>query len=267
MTALALPTRRRLRKVMPVYRMIYIAIGLATLYLIVTGLSWDWLPKYLPKLWTGFQISLAIWAASVIFGFLIALPLGLAQVLSRGPLRWLSVAYCTTLRGTPLLMQLWLFYYGLGAMMTQIPGIRSTVLWPYLREAWPFAVLALSLNFAAYAGEIMRGAFAGVGRGEIEAGKAFGMSSTKVFFRIWLPLALRQALPTLAGETVMQLKAIPLVATVTVPEMYAVISQSRHDTLLTYEPLLLIAGIYLSLTFLLVQALAAVERRFSLAKR
>ena len=267
MISSALPSRRALRAALPLYRVIYIAIGLALLGFIITGLRWDWLPQYLPKLWTGFKISVAIWAASVVFGFLLSLPLGLAQVVSRGPLRWISVAYCTSLRGTPLLMQLWLFYFGLGAMISQIPGIRSTVIWPYLREAWPFAVLALSLNFAAYAGEIMRGAFAGVGRGEIEAGRAFGMSEAKIFRRIWLPLAIRQALPTMAGETVMQLKAIPLVATVTVPEMYSVIMQSRHDTLLTYEPLLFIGGIYLLLTFLLVQALGLAERRFSAARR
>ncbi|MCB5409815.1 ABC transporter permease [Pseudogemmobacter faecipullorum] len=263
----ALTHGRALRAALPAYRLIYIATGLMLLAFIITGLRWDWLVQYLPKLWTGFKISLAIWAASVIFGFLLALPLGLAQVVARGPLRWVAVAYCTTLRGTPLLMQLWLFYFGLGAMMSQIPGIRSTIFWPYLREAWPFAVLALSLNFAAYAGEIMRGAFAGVGRGELEAGRAFGMPERRIFRRIWLPLALRQALPTMAGETVMQLKAIPLVATVTVPEMYSVIMQSRHDTLLTYEPLLLLGGIYLVLTFVLVQALGLAERRFNLTKR
>ncbi|SED57136.1 ABC transporter permease [Rhodobacter sp. 24-YEA-8] len=267
MSELAFSSRRGLRAALPLYRVIYIAIGLAILYAIVTGLQWDWLPQYLPKFWHGFKITIAIWAASVVFGFLLALPLGLAQVVSRGPLRWFSVAYCTTFRGTPLLMQLWLFYFGVGAMITQMPGIRETIFWPHVREAWPFAVLALSLNYAAYAGEIMRGAFAGVGRGEIEAGQAFGMSKGRIFRRIWLPLALRQALPTLAGETVLQLKTIPLIATVTVPEMYAIVVQARHDTLLTYEPLLFIAGIYLVLTFLIVQALGIVERRFNLAKR
>jgi ABC-type arginine/histidine transport system permease subunit len=95
----------------------------------------------------------------------------------------------------------------------------------------------------------MRGAFAGVPKGELEAGRAYGMSPLTVFRRIWLPRAIHRALPTLAGETVLQLKATPLVATITVVDVYAIISRVRQDTYLTYEPLLLLlALIYMILT-------------------
>ena len=133
-------------------------------------------------------------------------------------------AFCTIIRGTPLLLQLWLLYYGLGSLFPQFPWIRHSELWPYLRQAWPYAVLSLTLSFAGYEGEVMRGAFAGVPRGQLEAARAFGMSRWKIFRRIWLPQAVQRALPTLAGETVLQLKATPLVATITVIDLYAVAS-------------------------------------------
>ena len=129
-------------------------------------------------------------------GFALAVPLGLWQ--AAGP-RWLGIPakiFCTIIRGTPLLLQLWLLYYGLGSLFPQFPWIRESFLWPYLRQAWPYAVLSLTLSYAGYEGEVMRGAFAGVPRGQLEAARAFGMSRWKVFRRIWLP----QAVPSRAAD-------------------------------------------------------------------
>ena len=107
----------------------------------------------------------------------------------------------------------------------------------------------------------MRGAFAGVPRGQLEAGRAFGMSRWKVFRRIWLPQAIHRALPTLAGETVLQLKATPLVATITMVDIYAVASRVRQETFITYEPLLLLALVYLMITGVLVFGFRKLEAR------
>ena len=107
----------------------------------------------------------------------------------------------------------------------------------------------------------MRGAFAGVPRGQLEAARAFGMSRWKIFRRIWLPQAFYRALPTLAGETVLQLKATPLVATITVVDIYAVASRVRQDTFIIYEPLLLLALIYMVITGIIVFAFKKVEAR------
>jgi len=117
------------------------------------------------------------------------------------------------------------------------------------------------LSFAAYEGEVMRGAFAGVPRGELEAARAFGMGRFTMFRRIWLPRAFYRALPTLSGETVLQLKSTPLVATITVVDVYAIISRVRQDTYLTYEPLLLLALIYMCLTGILVLLFRFLENR------
>lgn len=243
------------------HRVVLIAIAVALVAAAVAGGRWDWLPRYLPRLGQGLAVTLAMLLGSAALGFLLALPLGLAQVIGPAWLRWPARAFCTVIRGTPLLLQLWLLYYGLGSLFPSIPGIRGSFLWPWLREAWPYGLAALTFSFAAYEGEVMRGAFAGVPSGELQAGRAFGMSPFKVFRRIWLPRAVHRALPTLAGETVLQLKSTPLVATITVVDLYGVVSRVRQETLLTYEPLFLLAAVYLLLTAALVILFRVFERR------
>jgi len=204
--------------------------------------------------------------ATCFLGFLLAVPLGLVQVTGPKPLAMLSQGFCTIVRGTPLLLQLWLLYYGLGSLFPQIPQIRDSFLWPYLREAWPYGVLALTLSFAGYEGEVMRGAFAGIPYGELEAARSYGMKPFTMLRRIWLPRAVQRALPTLNGEVVLQLKATPLVATITVIDVYAVISKVRQDTYVIYEPLLLLSLIYLCLTGILVFIFRYFENRIPTLK-
>jgi len=100
-----------------------------------------------------------------------------------------------------------------------------------------------------------------VPRGQLEAARAFGMSRWKIFRRIWLPQAVHRALPTLAGETVLQMKATPLVATITVVDIYSVASRVRQETFIVYEPLLLLALIYLCITGVIIIAFRALESR------
>ncbi|TIO63826.1 MAG: ABC transporter permease subunit, partial [Mesorhizobium sp.] len=152
-------------------------------------MRWDWLPQYWQMGLLGIWRSLWILVVTCALGFILAVPLGLAQ--AGGPF-WLAAPakiFCTIIRGTPLLLQLWLLYYGLGSLFPQYPWIRESWMWPYLRQAWPYGVLALTLSFAGYEGEVMRGAFAGVPKGQLEAARAFGMSRFKIFRRIWLPQA------------------------------------------------------------------------------
>jgi polar amino acid transport system permease protein len=107
----------------------------------------------------------------------------------------------------------------------------------------------------------MRGAFANVAKGQLESARAFGMSRSKLFRRIWLPQAIRTALPTLGGETILQLKATPLVATITIVEIYAVASRVRQDTFIVYEPLLLLACIYMLIAGGITLMFRYLERR------
>ncbi|MDE4273219.1 ABC transporter permease [Phaeobacter gallaeciensis] len=227
------------------HRIVMLGLFAAFVVWCAVSLRWDWLPKYMPLAIEGMWTTLWILVVTTILGFLLAVPLGLAQAVGPWYLSAPARMFCTVIRGTPLLLQIWLLYYGLGSLFPQFPWIRSSELWPYLRQAWPYAVLALTLSYAGYEGEVMRGAFSGVARGQLEAAKSFGMPRTTMFRRIWLPQAVRNVLPTLGGETILQLKATPLIATITVMDIYAVSSRVRSDTFIVYEPLLLLALVYM----------------------
>ena len=224
-------------------------------------MQWYWVAEYLPRFIDGILITLQLLSMSIIFGMMLAIPLGLVQV--TGP-RWLAIparGFCTVIRGTPLLIQLWLLYYGLGSLFPLIPEIRNSFLWPILRDAFPYAVLAFSLSVAGYSGEVMRGAFKSVPKGELEAARAFGMGRFTLLRRIWLPRALQNVLPTLAGEFVLTLKSTPLAATITVFDVYGVGAIVRQETYRIYEPLLFVAAIYICLTAVIVLFFRWLERR------
>jgi polar amino acid transport system permease protein len=246
---------KRINWFMP-HRVIMMLIAAGLVILAATTMRWDWIPQYQNQLLVGIGRTLALLFSSAIVGMLLAIPLGLAQVTGPKPLGWLAAGFCGIIRGTPLLLQLWLLYYGIGSILAANPDFRKEYpeLFYYIRQAWPYGFLALMLSFAAYEGEVMRGAFKGVPRGELEAAKSYGMGRWTMFRRIWLPRALHRALPTLTGDTVLQLKSTPLVATITVVDAYGVISKVRQATYLTYEPLLLLALIYMILTGIMVVA-------------
>jgi polar amino acid transport system permease protein len=244
-------------------RLVMAGIGLGIVLWCALALNWTWLanPKYQALLLQGAWTTVWLLVVTMVLGMLLAIPLGLAQAV--GPW-WLAAparVFCSVIRGTPLLLQLWLLYYGLGSLFPSIPWIRGSDLWPILRQAWPYAVLALTLSVAGYEGEVMRGAFKGVPHGQLEAAKAMGMPRFTIFRRIWLPQAIQRVLPTLGGETVLQMKATPLVATITVVDIYAVSSRIRQDTFVVYEPLLLLAVVYMAIAGVIVLLFRWLESR------
>ncbi len=244
-------------------RLVMMVLLVALMIWCAVSLRWDWLgdPKYQALILKGIWNTLWLLVVTMVIGLALAIPLGLAQAAGPWYLAIPSKAFCGIIRGTPLLLQLWLLYYGLGTLFPSIPGIRDSVLWPILRQAWPYAVVALSLSVAGYVGEVMRGAFKGVPHGQLEAAKAMGMPRLTTFRRIWLPQALHRVLPTLGGETVMQMKATPLAATITVVDIYAVSSRVRQDTFIVYEPLLLLAVVYMAIAGLIVLLFRWLENR------
>lgn len=236
------------------HRIVLLAIGLGIIWWCATTLNWSWLatPRYLDVLPLAIWRTIWLTVVTMVLGMLLAIPLGFAM--ANGP-AWLAVPariYCSIIRGTPLLLQLWLMYYGLGSVFAQFPEIRDSFMWPILRQAWPYAVLALTLSVAGYEGEVMRGAFKGVPGGQLEAARAMGMPRFTIFRRIWLPQALHRALPTIGGETVLQMKSTPLVATITVVDIYSLAKRVTQDTFIVYEPLLLLALVYMILAGMIV---------------
>jgi polar amino acid transport system permease protein len=261
------PAGTNWRSILVIVALIAIAVGLAAYFM-----RWDWLdpnytttnsgkPEYLWEFVLGLYRTLLLLVLSVSIGYALAVPIGLVQVTGPWPLKWLATGFCTFIRGTPLLVQLWLLYFGFGSLFPQIPGIRSTFIWPFLREGFYYALVAFILSFAGYEGEVMRGGFLSVPKGELEAARAFGMSFPTMVRRIWLPRALLLVLPTLSGEVVSQLKSTPLAATVTVFDIYGVGRRVQQDLFLTYEPLLLIAAIYGTLTLIIATLFKIAERR------
>jgi len=181
-------------------------------------MDFDPVIENLPRLFGGFVLTLELTAISLVWGMALAVPLALLRV-SRKPLLWMPVyGYIFFLRGTPLLIQIYLIYYGLG----QIGWIKTTFLWTFFREAYWCALLAFSLNTSAYTAEILRGAILAVPHGEIEAAKACGMSRMLAFRRIILPRAFQLMLPAYSNEVILMLQATSLASIVTLLDLTGV---------------------------------------------
>lgn len=227
-------------------------------------MDFSWLDKgvYLSYLWEGFINTMLLVGISGTFGFLLAVLVALAQVSGPRPLAWLARGYTTVIRGTPLLLQLFFFYDGVGRLLPGIPGVQESMFWPILRDAFFYGILAFTVSVGAYVGEVLRGAMLSVPRGELEAARAFGMSRFKILYRIWLPHAIQICLPTLTGEMILLLKSVPLVSTIAVMDLLKAANIVRDETFLVYEPLLLIAGIYIALTLVLTVVMRRVELGF-----
>jgi octopine/nopaline transport system permease protein len=220
----------------------------------------------MPKLLAAVPITLALTGAAGLIGNVLAVPLALAR-LSRNPLlRLPAYLYILLMRGTPLLVQIYLIYYGLGQLL---PGtwVRHSFLWPYLRDGFWYAVFALSLNTAAYSGEILRAAIQAVPAGEIEAARALGLSKRLILRFVTLPRALGICLPAMSGECVLLLKSTSLASTITVMDVLGTAQYIRTQSLHIYEPLLGAALIYVALVFVLTRGLNRLERHFRPERR
>ena len=207
------------------------------------------------RLLAALPLTLEVWALSVALGGLVALGVTAARVSGVAPLEAFARAYVFVFRGTPLLVQLFVIYYGLASF----PIVRASLFWPFLRDAFSCAVLALALCTAAYQSEIFRMALAAIPSGQIEAARACGMSGLTLFRRVIFPIALRQALPAYTTELISMTKATALVSLVTLWDVMSVALKIRNDTLVTYTPLLVAGAIYFALNFLVARAAAALE--------
>ncbi|WP_312156099.1 ABC transporter permease subunit, partial [Pseudomonas sp.] len=178
-------------------------------------MNWEVIIKWLPRLAQGATLTLELVAIAVIAGLILAIPLGVARASRHWYVRALPYGYIFFFRGTPLLVQLFLVYYGLA----QFDAVRSSALWPYLRDPFWCTVLTMTLHTAAYIAEILRGALQAIPKGEIEAARALGMSRAKTLFYIMLPRASRIGLPAYSNEVILMLKASALASTVTLLEL------------------------------------------------
>lgn len=179
-------------------------------------MNFELMAAYGPAILRGLVVTLQLVFISCFLGLIFALPLALARNSSVRPARWLAKAYIVFFRGTPLLGQLFLIYYGAGQLRGPLTDLG---LWWFFRDAWYCALLAFTLNTLAYQGEILRGALSSLPRGQREAASALGLSETATLFKVLLPQALIVALRPLGNELILSLKASALASVVTVPEL------------------------------------------------
>ncbi|MCE1235925.1 MAG: ABC transporter permease subunit [Hyphomicrobiales bacterium] len=210
------------------------------------------------QLLAGVPVTLSLVAVSVALGGLLALALtGIRRASRLG--EWAVSAYVFALRGSPLLIQIFLIYYGFG----QIGWIRSSFLWPFLREPWWCAITALALNTAAYQAEVLRGGLNAVPKGAVEAARVCGMGRAMAFRRIVLPIAIRQALPAYTSEVVIMVKATSLASIITLFEITGIAHSIVSETFRAFEVLSIAGLIYLAINFTLTRAFRRLEIRLT----
>ena len=202
-----------------------------------------------PKLLSGLNLTIQLVTISLFIGFCLAIGLALLRLSNNTFLSFFAKAYIFYFRGTPLLVQIFLFYYGIA----QFEIIRESFVWSFFKEAYWCGILALTLNTCAYSSEIIRGGIQSVAFGQIESAKSVGMSRFLLYRRIILPIAFRQALPAYGNEIILMVKATSLVSTITLMEVTGI---ARLIIAKTFSPveIFIVAGlIYLTINFIVTR--------------
>jgi His/Glu/Gln/Arg/opine family amino acid ABC transporter permease subunit len=212
-----------------------------------------------PELAYGMWLTVEISVICFILGNSMAVGVAVLRTSKNSIVSTIAHGYIQLFRSTPFLTQVYIIYYGCGDWFAHTPAIRHSFLWPYLRDAFWYGILALSLNTAAYTGNILRGAIEAVPFGEVEAGRAFGMSKWLIFWRIVLPRAIRICLPAMSGETILLMKTTAILSTITILDLMGTARFIVAQTFRVYEPLLAAAVLYICLTFLITRAFRYLE--------
>ena len=202
-----------------------------------------------PKLLSGLNLTIQLVTISLFIGFCLAIGLALLRLSNNTFLSFFAKTYVFYFRGTPLLVQIFLIYYGIA----QFEIIRETFVWSFFKEAYWCGILALTLNTCAYSSEIIRGGIQSVDFGQIESAKSVGMSRFLLYRRIILPIAFRQALPAYGNEIILMVKATSLVSTITLMEVTGI---ARLIIAKTFSPveIFIVAGlIYLTINFIITR--------------
>jgi len=213
----------------------------------------------IPKMLAGLGLTLQLMLITAILGTALAVVLLLMRISGRWYLAAPALVYIYVFRGTPILVQIFIIYYGL----PQFEFIRESIFWPLLREPYGCAVLALSLNTGAYVSEILRGGILGVERGLHEAGAALGLSVRQRFIHITTPIAIRLAIPAYSNDIVSLMKSTALASTITLLDMMGIARTIVAETYAPYEVFMSLAVIYLVLTWFIQRGFGLFEKRMS----
>lgn len=211
------------------------------------------------KMLSGIGMTFQLLFISASLGLVLAIVLLLMRISGRWYLNLLAQAYVYIFRGTPILVQMFIIYYGL----PQFEAIRDSFLWPILREGYGCAIVALFLNSGAYTAEILRGGLLAVDKGLLEAASALGMSKRQRFIHITSPIAIRLAIPAYSNEFISLLKCTALASTITVADMTGIGRTIVAETFAPYEIFVSLAIIYMMLTFVIQRSFGCIESLMS----
>ena len=211
-----------------------------------------------PKLLSATVITLKLLSLSLFFGLFIGLFFAILRMNKNPIINKFAYGYSYVFRGTPLLVQIFIIYFGLG----QIEYLRSTFLWVILKEPYWCAIIAFALNTGAYTSEILRSAFQTIKPGLIEAGKSLGIPNKVIFYKIQIPIAIKQSLPAYGNEIILMLKGTSLASTVTLMDLTGVAKYIISTTFKPIEVFIVAGGIYLFMTFCVHNLIKFLERKY-----
>ena len=222
-------------------------------------MDFDLMITSFPKLLGATVITLKLLSASLFFGLFLGLFFAILRLNKNIFVNKFAYGYSYVFRGTPLLVQIFIIYFGLG----QIEYLRSTVLWVVLKEPYWCAIIAFTLNTGAYTSEILRSAFQTIKPGIIEAGKSLGISNKIIFYKIQIPIAIRQSLPAYGNEIILMMKGTSLASTVTLMDLTGVAKYIISTTFKPIEVFIVAGGIYLFMTFIIHNVIKYLEKKYS----
>ncbi len=211
-----------------------------------------------PKLLNATLITLKLLSVSLIVGFFIGLSFAILRMNNNKLINKFAYGYSYIFRGTPLLVQIFIIYFGLG----QIEYLRTTFLWVVLKEPYWCAIIAFSLNTGAYTSEILRSAFQTIKPGYLEAGRSLGIPSKIIFTKIQIPIAIKQSLPAYGNEIILMLKGTSLASTVTLMDLTGVAKYIISTTFKPVEVFIVAGGIYLFMTFIIHNVIKYLEKKY-----
>ena len=211
-----------------------------------------------PKLLNATLITLKLLSVSLILGLFIGLSFAILRMNNNKLINKFAYGYSYIFRGTPLLVQIFIIYFGLG----QIEYLRTTFLWVVLKEPYWCAIIAFSLNTGAYTSEILRSAFQTIKPGYLEAGRSLGIPSKIIFTKIQIPIAIKQSLPAYGNEIILMLKGTSLASTVTLMDLTGVAKYIISTTFKPVEVFIVAGGIYLFMTFIIHNVIKYLEKKY-----